>query len=160
MSGAPAMPVGAPVEFARLSIGEAARLAGISPKMVRHYEAIGLLPAAGRTGSGLRRFSAAQVHTLRFIARARSLGFSLRDVARLLSLWHDGSRSNAEVRHLADGHLADLARKARELQGMAAALEALVEACAGDGRPECPILNDLSDVQPPARTAAHRGDAR
>ncbi|MBY0338204.1 MAG: MerR family transcriptional regulator [Acetobacteraceae bacterium] len=131
---------------ARFSIGEAARRAGVSPKMVRHYEGLGLLPPASRTGRGLRRFSEAQVHTLRFIARARSLGFGLRDVARLLSLWNDRTRSNAEVLRLAEGHLADVARKAEELRGMAGALEALVAACAGDGRPECPILDDLADA--------------
>lgn len=138
---------------ARLSIGEAARRAGVSPKMVRHYEAVGLLPAAGRTGSGLRRFSEAQVHTLRFIARARSLGFALGDVARLLSLWHDRGRSNAEVLHLAEAHLVEISRKADDLRSVTGALEALVAACIGDGRPECPILDDLADAAPPARRA-------
>lgn len=159
VTGAPRHPPAAMPDTARFSIGEAARLARVSPKMVRHYEAIGLLPAAGRTGSGLRRFSASQLHTLSFIARARSLGFPLREVARLLSLWHDRSRSNVEVRRLAEGNLAEIARKARELRSMTDALEALVEACAGDGRPECPILDDLADVPAAAPRRAKRARA-
>lgn len=127
-----------------LPIGAAARAAGISPKMVRHYEAAGLLPAAERTASGLRRFTTNDVHLLRFIGRARSLGFPLRTVSALLSLWEDRSRSNAEVRQLAEDHLHMVAQKSTELQSIATALHELVEACAGDGRPDCPILDDLA----------------
>lgn len=156
----PASPVANLPGAGRFPIGEAARRAGISSKMVRHYEAIGLLPPAGRTGSGLRRFTEAQVHTLRFIARARSLGFPLRDIARLLSLWHDRDRSSAEVLRLAKAHLADLARRADGLRGMARALDMLVEACAGDSRPECPILDDLAEVAAHARPASVRRGRR
>jgi Cu(I)-responsive transcriptional regulator len=147
-----------------LPIGTAARAAGISPKMVRHYEAAGLLPAAGRTASGLRRFTISDVHILRFIGRARSLGFPLRTVGALLSLWQDRSRSNAEVRQLAEKHLRLVAQKSTELQGIAGALHALIEACAGDGRPDCPILDDLAtaaaeqraaQVSPPKRGRVH-----
>lgn len=149
--------LGMPTDRGRWSVGEAARRAGVTPKMIRHYEAIGLLPAADRTPSGLRRLSDRQLHSLRFIARARSLGFPLRDVARLLSLWHDRERSSAEVLKLAEGHLADVRQRARELRSISAALEALIEACAGDGRPDCPILDDLAEV--PAGNAA-RGRTR
>jgi len=132
-------------ESGRFGIGEAARLAGISVRMVRHYEAIGLVPAAFRSSSGLRRFDARAVHTLRFIARARSLGFSLRAIAQLLSLWHDRSRSNAAVKRLAQGEACSLRHKREQLDGMLRALEELIDACAGDGLPECPILDGLGE---------------
>lgn len=136
-----------------LAIGEAARAAGISVKMVRHYESIGLIPTAFRNSSGVRRFDMRAVHTLRFIGRARSLGFSLRAIGQLLSLWHDQSRSNAVVKGLAEGEAQGLRRKRDDVDGMLRALVALIDACAGDGRPECPILDDLGEQ--PGRSHAH-----
>ncbi len=134
-------------KHASFVIGSAARAAGVSVKMVRHYEAIGLLPSAERGRGGVRRFSGADVHTLRFIARARALGFSLQDVRRLLSLWQDPNRSNAEILGLAEIHRREMLEKRASLDAMAGALQALIDACAGDGRPECPILEDLAETR-------------
>lgn len=133
------------IDPGRLAIGEAARAAGITVKMVRHYEAIGLVPAASRSSSNLRRFDMRAVHTLHFIGRARSLGFPLRAIAELLSLWQDRSRSNAVVKGLAENEAQGLRAKREQLDGMLRALEALIAACAGDGRPDCPILDDLGE---------------
>mgnify|MGYP001191476021 CR=1 FL=1 len=130
------------------AIGVAARAAAISVKMVRHYEAIGLLPPAERGSGGVRLFDASDVHTLRFIARARTLGFPLRAVRELLSLWQHAGRSNAETRQLAELQLQDLLTRRAALDGMAGALQRLIEACSGDGRPECPILDELADTGP------------
>jgi MerR family transcriptional regulator, copper efflux regulator len=132
-----------------LAIGAAARAASISVKMVRHYETTGLLPAAQRGTGGTRLFNEQDVHTLRFIARARALGFPLRTVRELLSLWQHPARSNAETRQLAEQQLRDLLARRAALDGMSAALQRLIEACAGDGRPECPILDDLADASRP-----------
>lgn len=138
-------------------IGDAAKLAGVSVKMARHYEAIGLLPAARRSGRGSRMFRHADVHTLRFIARAREFGFPLRTVRRLLSLWQQPDRSNAETRKLAEQHLLELREKRAALDVMHVALQHLIDACAGDGRPDCPILDDLAA---PASSAPPRGGRR
>lgn len=137
-------------------IGAAAKLAGVSVKMARHYEAIGLLPAARRSGNGSRLFRQADVHTLRFIARARELGFPLRTVRRLLSLWQQPDRSNADTRQLAEQHLLELRDKRAALDAMLATLQQLIDACAGDGRPDCPILDDLAAPATPARPRTGR----
>jgi len=128
-------------------IGEASRLSGVSAKMIRHYEAIGLVPPADRKTSGYRLYRAEDVHTLRFIGRARSLGFSIAAIAELLALWHDRSRSNADVRRLAHRHSGELRKKMARLADMATALDCLVDACAGDGRPDCPILDRLAELE-------------
>lgn len=140
------------------AIGAAARAAGVSVKMVRHYESIGLLPSATRGRGGVRTFSQTDVHTLRFIGRARSLGFPLSTVRKLLSLWQDPQRSNAQTLRLAEGHMAELRVKTAALEGMTATLQHLIDACAGDGRPECPILDDLAEPGPAGirRTAKGR----
>ena len=130
------------------AIGVAAKAAAISVKMVRHYEAIGLLPPAERGSGGVRLFDEADVNTLRFIARARALGFPLRAVRELLSLWQHPCRSSAETRQLAEQQLQDLLTRRAALDGMAAALQRLVEACPGDERPECPILDELAHTGP------------
>ena len=135
-------------------IGAAARAAGLSVKMIRHYEAIGLLPPAARGSAGIRTFSEAQVSVLQFIARARSLGFPLRAVRSLLSLWHDPRRSNADTLHLAQEHMAELRAKRAQLDSVIFGLQQLMDACAGDGRPECPILEDIAD--PGGRSPASR----
>ena len=131
-----------------LTIGEASRQSGVSAKMIRHYEAIGLIPAVGRGSSGYRLYRADDVHNLRFIGRARSLGFPIATIAELLTLWRDGGRCNADVRRVAQSHTAALRAKMAALADMAAALDHLVGACSGDGRPECPILDDLAGPPP------------
>lgn len=131
-----------------VSIGLAAGSAGISVKRARHYEASGLLPPVDRDRGGARLFSDADVHTLRFIGRARSLGFPLKAIRKLLSLWQDAHRSNTETLNLAEIHMQDLLHKQSELAAMVGTLQELMEACAGDGRPECPILDDLAQRRP------------
>lgn len=134
--------------FRPVQIGQAARAAGISVKMARHYEATGLLSPTERGSNGARLFSEIDIHTLRFIGRARSLGFSLRAIRKLLSLWQDPERSNAETLELAEQQMLELLRKREALDTMTTALQHLIAACAGDGRPECPILDDLADERP------------
>lgn len=132
-----------------MNIGEAAKASGVSAKMIRHYEAIGLIGKAGRTASGYRSFDASDLHTLRFIGRARTLGFSIEEIGRLLALWSDHGRSSAEVKALARTHIAQLEAKIRELRAMANTLADLAEHCHGDHRPECPILDALEQGVPP-----------
>jgi MerR family copper efflux transcriptional regulator len=131
-----------------LNIGQAAASSGVSAKMIRHYEAVGLLPAARRTDAGYRQYGDAEVHTLRFVRHARDLGFSIAEIAELLGLWHDRRRSSRQVKALASAHIQDLQRKAQELLAMKATLEHLVHCCHGDERPECPILDKLSGEAP------------
>ena len=128
-----------------MNIGRAAGASGVSAKMIRHYEAVGLLPAAGRTVAGYRIYRDSDVHTLRFIRRARDLGFPMKEVERLLGLWRNRRRASADVRKVAQLHIADLDRRIAELQEMRRTLEHLVHHCRGDQRPECPILDDLAD---------------
>jgi Cu(I)-responsive transcriptional regulator len=134
------------------SIGEAARASGVSEKMIRHYESIGLLHPA-REANGYRRYAEADIAVLRFIRHARDLAFPLEDVRRLLALWRDRGRASAEVRRLALGHVAALEEKARALQAMASSLRHLAAHCHGDARPDCPILDELAQ----GTTRAHTG---
>ena len=127
-----------------MNISQAAKASGISAKMIRHYEAIGLLRKVARTYANYRVYSANDVHTLRFIRRARSLGFSIEDIRELLSLWQNKSRPSAAVKRIASGHTDDLRRRIAEMQSMVATLEHLTHHCHGDSRPECPILEDLA----------------
>jgi MerR family copper efflux transcriptional regulator len=127
-----------------LNIGEAAQASGVSAKMIRHYESIGLLPAARRTASGYRVYDAQDVRLLQFIHRGRALGFSLEKIADLLALWQDQDRASADVRRLAEQHIAELNRKIEELQAMKRTLETLAHSCHGDQRSDCPILDDLA----------------
>jgi len=127
-----------------VAIGEAARQSGVSARMVRHYEGLGLLPAVGRTDGGYRQYSEADVHTLRFIKRARDLGFSMSEIAELAGLWHDHHRTSASVKTIAQRHLADLDQRIADMQAMRKTLTHLVHCCHGDHRPECPILDDLA----------------
>jgi Cu(I)-responsive transcriptional regulator len=136
---APAWPV---------NIGTAAQLSGISPKMLRHYESLGLLGAVARTGSNYRQYSENDVHTLCFIRRSRDMGFSLDDIAELVGLWHDRKRSSASVKRVARKHLDELAQRIEALQAMQRTLSTLMQQCPGDGRPQCPILDDLDPLQP------------
>ena len=124
-------------------IGEAARASGVSAKMVRYYESIGLVPIAARTGGGYRTYGTREVETLRFIRRARDLGLSMDRIKLLVGLWHDRDRPSREVKRIALAHLSELRTKIAELSAMCATLEELADACHGDQRPECPILRDL-----------------
>ncbi|MDB5623642.1 MAG: cueR [Devosia sp.] len=127
-----------------MNIGQAAEASGISAKMIRYYESIGLIEAPLRTGSNYRVYDADQVHVLRFIKRARTLGFSVEETSRLLALWQDKSRASAEVKAVATAHIAELETKIAELQGMVGTLKHLAHCCGGDNRPNCPILDDLA----------------
>ena len=126
------------------NIGQAAALSGVSAKMVRHYESLGLLPKVARTGSGYRQYSMAEVHTLRFIRRARDLGFALGEIAVLVELWHNRRRASADVKRIALKHAEDLARRIDEMTAMQRTLKSLSASCHGDDRPDCPILEDLA----------------
>ena len=131
-----------------MNIGQAARATGVTPKMIRHYESLGLLPAVDRTDAGYRVYDERALHTLRFIRRARDLGFGLDEIARLLALWDDRSRASAEVKALAARHVADLDARIAQMQAMRRTLQHLVHACHGDDRPDCPILDDLAGGSP------------
>jgi Cu(I)-responsive transcriptional regulator len=127
-----------------LDIGRASKESGVSVKMVRHYEAIGLLKNVARTHANYRVYADKDVHTLRFIKRARALGFSMDDIRELLALWENKSRPSASVKKIAGGHMQDLKRRIAEMQSMVATLEHLTHNCHGDQRPDCPILEDLA----------------
>jgi Cu(I)-responsive transcriptional regulator len=127
-----------------MNIGEAASASGVSAKMIRYYEQIALIRPASRTGSNYRTFSDRDVYDLRFIKRARSLGFSVPEITDLLALWRDRVRPSREVKAIADGHVADLEARIAEMQAMTDTLKALSRGCAGDERPDCPILSDLA----------------
>ncbi len=127
-----------------MNIGQAAAASGVSAKMIRYYESIGLIDAVARTEAGYRVDTEADDHTLRFVRRARDLGFSVEQIANLLALWRDRSRASAEVKRIALDHVGELERKMRELAEMAETLRDLARNCHGDGRPDCPILNELS----------------
>ncbi len=128
------------------NIGQAATRSGVSAKMVRHYESLGLLPRIGRTDAGYRQYTDNEVHTLRFIRRSRDLGFSMAEIADLLKLWNNRRRASADVKRIALGHVADLERRMEEMATMKRTLEKLARACHGDHRPDCPILDELGDV--------------
>ena len=127
-----------------VNIGEAARLSGVSAKMVRHYESLGLLPRVARTDSGYRQYAEADVHTLRFIKRARDLGFSMEEIAELVGLWQNRRRASASVRKVAQKHAEELAQRIAAMQEMQRTLKHLIHCCHGDERPECPILEELA----------------
>ena len=126
-----------------MQIGTAAYASGVSAKMIRHYEAIGLIANGARRGNGYRDYDEHDVHELRFIRSARDLGFSLEEIRALLDLWRDRSRNSSDVHKLAARHLAEIDRRIIELQSIAATLRDLLEACHADSRPECPILIGL-----------------
>jgi Cu(I)-responsive transcriptional regulator len=126
------------------NIGLASKASGVSVKMIRHYEAIGLLKKVARTQANYRLYGDADVHTLRFVKRARLLGFSIDDIRELLSLWQNKSRPSASVKRIAAGHVQDLQRRIAEMQAMASTLGHLMHNCHGDQRPDCPILEDLA----------------
>ncbi|MDD9905887.1 MAG: Cu(I)-responsive transcriptional regulator [Rhodospirillaceae bacterium] len=127
-----------------MNIGEAARASGVPAKTIRYYESIGLIPPASRSESGYRSFAQMDIDTLRFVQRARSLGFSVKDVARLLDLWRDRSRASSAVKTLATEQIGEIDRKIDELRSMRDTLEHLAEQCHGDHRPDCPILDGIA----------------
>jgi len=131
------------------TIGRAAELSGVTAKMIRHYESLKLIAKAARTQGDYRVYCASDIHKLRFIRRARGLGFSIEEIGTLLSLWQNERRASKEVKRLALKHVAELDSRIEELQSMRFALADLAEHCHGDARPECPILDDLGRVPAP-----------
>lgn len=127
-----------------VNIGQAAALSGVSAKMIRHYESLDLLPPVPRTDAGYRLYGDGQVHTLRFIHRARALGFSMAEIAELLKLWQNKRRASADVKRIAEAHVADLERRIAEMQAMRQTLAHLAHCCQGNSRPDCPILSELA----------------
>lgn len=125
-------------------IGTVAKQTGVSAKTIRYYEETGLIPAAVRAANGYRVYDERAVHLLRFVKRARDLGFSMEDVGNLLALWADEKRSSAEVKKLATKHLLEIERKIEELRSLHRTMQKLVTGCRGDNRPDCPILDDLA----------------
>lgn len=126
-----------------MKVSEAAAQSGISAKMIRYYESIGLIAPASRRENSYRDFDDRDVHELRFIRRARSLGFAVEEIAQLLALWRDRARPSREVKRIAGGHVAALEARIAEMQAMVATLKHLSAHCRGDERPDCPILDDL-----------------
>ncbi|WP_086923569.1 Cu(I)-responsive transcriptional regulator [Variovorax sp. JS1663] len=128
------------------NIGTASARSGVNAKMIRHYESLGLLPKVGRTDSGYRQYTDKDVHTLRFIRRARSLGFGMAEIAELLKLWQNKRRASAAVKRIALAHADDLSRRIEEMQSMKRTLERLADCCQGDQRPDCPIIDELAEL--------------
>ena len=141
-----------------MNIGEAAKASGVSAKMIRYYESVGLIPAAGRTTSGYRLYTMTDVQVLRFIRRARDLGFPVEKIEELLALWQDRSRQSADVKRIALEQIAGLETRIREMQAMMDTLRHLANACCGDHRPDCPILADL--LEGPQQGHAHSEGGR
>jgi MerR family copper efflux transcriptional regulator len=131
-------------ENGRFNIGQAASQSGVSAKMIRHYETLGLLPAVPRTDAGYRQYGDRQIYTLRFIRRARALGFSMAEIAELLKLWQNQGRASADVKRIALAHVADLERRIAEMEAMRQTLQQLAQCCQGNSRPDCPILSELA----------------
>lgn len=131
-----------------MNIGQASSASGVSAKMIRYYESIGLIRAPLRTESNYRVYGTDEVHTLQFVKRARTLGFSVDETATLLGLWQDKSRASAEVKDIAVGHIGALETKITELQSMVKTLKHLAHCCGGNERPNCPILDDLAGEAP------------
>jgi MerR family copper efflux transcriptional regulator len=128
-----------------MNIGQASARSGVSAKMVRHYESLGLLPTVARTDAGYRQYGDAEVHTLRFVRRARELGFSMAEIAELLKLWQNRRRASRDVKRIAELHIQDLDRRIAEMTAMRRTLERLAGCCHGDQRPDCPILDELAE---------------
>lgn len=143
-----------------MNIGQAAAASGVSAKMIRHYESVGLFPEARRTESGYRQYSDKDVNTLRFVRHSRDLGFSIEQIRELLGLWQNRRRPSRQVKALAQEHIQELEQKLQELQAMKATLEHLVHSCQGDDRPECPIIDTLAQDHPEGNSVASVRTAR
>lgn len=141
-----------------MNIGQAAKASGVSAKMIRYYEQTGLIPQAARRDTGYRDYGENDVHRLRFIRRARDLGFTVEQIGELLALWSDRGRASADVKALALGHVEALRARVAQIQGMIATLETLAANCHGDERPDCPIIAGLEEGigSPPLRPAPRR----
>lgn len=129
-----------------MNIGEAAKVSGVNAKLIRHYESIGIIPKAARSDSGYRTYTDSDVHVLSFVKRARGLGFSMKEIKKLVSLWRNKSRASSEVKNMALKHIEQLELKIKELQAMAKTLRHLAHTCHGDERPHCPILENLEGL--------------
>ena len=140
-----------------MNIGEASAASGVSAKMIRYYEQAGLIPPADRSQAGYRVYDDADVHRLRFVRRARDLGFAVAEISELLDLWNNRSRRSADVKRLAQAHIADLQDRIAKLQQMSASLQTLADCCAGDDRPDCPILEGLE--APAGERSSETGNA-
>ncbi|RYZ93416.1 MAG: Cu(I)-responsive transcriptional regulator [Proteobacteria bacterium] len=127
-----------------MNIGEVATASGLNAKMIRHYESIGLIPKASRTVSGYRTYAESDVHTLAFVRRARGLGFTMKEIKKLVSLWRNKSRASSDVKTMVNGHVESLEKKISELEAMKATLKKLAKHCHGDSRPDCPILDGIA----------------
>jgi MerR family gold-responsive transcriptional activator of gol and ges genes len=126
-----------------MNIGDLAKLSGVNAKMIRHYESIGIIPKAARTEAGYRTYSENDIQFLRFIKRARGLGFSMKEIKKLVNLWRNKARASKDVKILALAHVEELETKIKEMQEMAQNLRTLAKNCHGDHRPDCPIIKDL-----------------
>lgn len=129
-----------------MNISKASKISGVSAKMIRYYEQIGLTPPARRNASGYRTYTQNDLHKLHFIRRARDLGFSVAEISELLDLWQDDSRHSADVKRLAQAHINKLEERINSLQQMSNVLQSLINCCAGDDRPDCPILDNLEQL--------------
>jgi MerR family copper efflux transcriptional regulator len=143
-----------------MNIGDAAKASGVSAKMIRHYESVGLFPEAVRTDAGYRQYSDKEVSTLRFIRQSRDLGFSIEQIRELLGLWQNRRRPSRQVKALAEAHIKELDQKLRELHAMRDSLSHLVNCCAGDERPDCPIIEGLADAKPVVPDVVHVNHAK
>ena len=139
-----------------MNIGEAAKASGVNAKLIRHYESIGIIPRASQSDSGYRMYSDNDVHILAFVRRARSLGFSMADIKKLVGLWRNRTRKSSDVKNLTQAHIKNLEDKICDLQSMRATLVDLAKNCHGDERPTCPILEDLSDQNKAAPTKTRK----
>ncbi|MCA0174843.1 MAG: Cu(I)-responsive transcriptional regulator [Proteobacteria bacterium] len=139
-----------------MNIGQAAKASGVSAKMIRHYESVGLLPETARTEAGYRQYGDSAIGTLRFIRQSRDLGFSIEQIRELLSLWHNRKRPSRQVKALAQAHIEELDAKLTELAAMKATLAHLVQCCHGDDRPDCPIIATLEAAEPVRPSSAPR----
>ncbi|MFN3844925.1 MAG: Cu(I)-responsive transcriptional regulator [Paracoccaceae bacterium] len=140
-----------------MNIGDAAKASGVSAKMIRYYEETGLIPVAGRSAAGYRTYTGIDVQMLRFIRRARDLGFQVEAIGELLALWRDRSRHSADVKKLAQDQIVGLRRKIAEMESMVATLDHLAQGCSGDDRPDCPILADLEGESSLVAPTCHSG---
>ncbi len=128
-----------------MNIGEAAKVSGISTKMIRHYETLGIIPKAARSDAGYRKYSDSDINILKFVKRARGLGFSMKEIKKLVNLWRNRSRASADVKALAIQHIQQMEQKIEELQAMTRTLKHLAKSCHGDHRPDCPILDGINE---------------